>query len=178
MDIEKLKKVNQLATTLRNQGLASGRDDAAKLAGEMSWEQEDNVDHIFKENNQAEEIKSEGRASSASEERKDEKEKAVPDEHRMIEILQKFADQFNAEINRLNEKINEQEETIKQISQKLVNMRVGEQGSSSESVTESSNPQQQLNTEKQKGKQEEQPRSGDYNSEDVSIEDFFYYGQR
>ncbi|MFW6311627.1 MAG: hypothetical protein ACOC1K_05265, partial [Nanoarchaeota archaeon] len=41
MDIEKLKKVNQLATTLRQQGLAPGRDDAAKMASSMNLNYKD-----------------------------------------------------------------------------------------------------------------------------------------
>ena len=174
MDIEKLKKVNQLATTLRSQGLASGRDEAANLAGQMSWQEEDNVDHIFKEESQPEQI-------SIGEEKMDEqnqvKKEPVYDEQRMIEVFQKFADQFSSEIKKINEKVNEQEETIRQIAQRVVTM--SEESSSGDKKTEEAKPsQQQLNTEQQEQKTEEKPRSGDYNSNDVSIEEFFYFGQK
>ncbi|MFW6013555.1 MAG: hypothetical protein ACOCZQ_00445 [Nanoarchaeota archaeon] len=176
MDIEKLKKVNHLATTLRSQGLVSGRDEAANLAGQMSWEEEDNVDHIFKDNDQpAPDRKCE--MGDSQPEKQQEIKGNVYNEEKMIEVLQKFADQFNAEINKLNEKINEQEETIRQIAQRIVSM--SEENSSAEKDTsEKQQSQQQLKTEQEEQKSEDKPRSGDYNSSDVSIEDFFYFGQK
>ncbi len=192
MNIEKLQKVNQLATTLRRQGLAAGRDDAAKLAGEMNWEKEDNVGHIFGNSNQEEKIVINGDNKQESQEGTGEtsqtqEQKAVFDEEKIVSILQKFADQFSAEINRIDDKQKEQDEILRKLSENIVNMREGISAKEN-----ASSGQQQLNTQQthsgqqstqqpQQKKQEssdEKPRSGGYGSDDVSIEKFFYYGQK
>ena len=49
MDVEKLKKVNKLATTLRDKGLAEGRQEAAMLAGQMNYEDDQGMERIFSE---------------------------------------------------------------------------------------------------------------------------------
>ncbi len=172
MDIEKLKKVNQLATTLRNQGLATGRDDAVKLAGNMNLGADDvglneimsTIDPPAPE------------PSYQQEQYQPAQEKPFMDEEKITKILQSFADQFVNEINSMNDKIKEQQETIYKLYNAVAEIEKAEQSA----------VQADSNTEKRPEKQEtiqvkeekESPRSGGFNSDDVSIDKFFYYGNK
>lgn len=192
MDIEKLKKVNQLATTLRQQGLAVGRDDAAKIAGQMNFDQDDEglnkiMDTVSPGSEQI--VINDGQAPQPQEQVSTPQAQAAPQmqpgisEEKFLEVLQSFADQFSAEVNSITQRVNRQEEMISNI-QKALEVLANATPSQQAAPQAQSSPQQAAPQERQETinvKEEEKktaPRSGDYNSNDVSIEDFFYYGQK
>lgn len=204
MDIEKLKKVNQLATTLRQQGLAAGRDDAAKIAGEMNFSQDDEglnkimdtmspgSEEIVINDAQAAPAQ-EAPAAPASQPAPTQGTPAVSvpqaapvqqvqgvTEEKFLSVLQDFADQFSAEVNKITQRVSRQEEMITNI-QKALEVLANATPSQQSAPQSSPAPAQQERQETINVKEEEKktpPRSGNYDSDDVSIEDFFYYGQK
>lgn len=196
MDVDKLKKMNVLADTLKQHGLAASREDAANLAGEMvGTPDEQELSRIF--------VPDEQQSISVREERKMEatEERVAFDEQQVKSILQNFADQFCEEINQLNEKVDSQAEKIESQAAEITRFQQIVQAMK-EQPTQNVNlapaveqpvqqPEPAPQTEKQpvqlepapvqQLKQEapkENPRSGGFDSSDVSIEKFFYYGQK
>jgi hypothetical protein len=202
MDIEKLKKVNQLAVTLRQQGLAVGRDDAAKMASSMNLNyMDDDLNNIM---NTVEKVNNKIVINDQEEEPNIEQfkiQKEVMDEEKVIKILQTFADQFVTEVNNLNEKILDQNKVINDLTSyvehlkkqnsyfenSLKNMNNQNMSQSmnvmpQETITKPQQPIQEnrnLNSfPKTEQKTSASPRSGNLNSNDVSIEKFFYFGNK
>ncbi|MGM5482786.1 MAG: hypothetical protein ACQESF_04960 [Nanobdellota archaeon] len=183
MDVEKLKKVNQLATTLRDKGLADGREEAAMLAGRMNYNGDSGMDRIFtgEESQKQEEPKArevqESVIASAQ-------EKEGMDEKKIIGILQNFADQFSKEVNSMNDKIQQQEQIINRLQTQIKSMASQQNSQPMQQNTQQSQENNNNNTQatepkenNQQRQESSQPRSGGYESDDVSIEKFFYYGQ-
>ncbi len=152
MNVDKLMKVNVLANTLKEHGLAASREDAASLADSMvCGKTDDNLAKIFA---QAEAIK--------PEEVPKVQQNTAMDEDSVRAILQSFADQFCGEVNRLTQKIDRLEDDLARHARKS---QEPAQAKKEESAPEE--PRQQAS-----------PRSGSYDSQDVSIEKFFYCGNR
>ncbi|MFW5991527.1 MAG: hypothetical protein ACOCQX_04835 [Candidatus Nanoarchaeia archaeon] len=177
MDVEKLKKVNQLATTLREKGLADGREEAAMLAGRMNYEHGDQgMEKIF--SNEKTEVE-----TSEPQQPEKQDDKQAMDEKKMLNILQKFADQFSQEVNAMNDKIKQQQDAIEKMAHEIG--RLKNQGAVSQEPQQTLNKEEEQTTKQtqetqdtQKKEGNEQPRSGGYESDDVCIEKFFYFGQK
>ena len=130
----------------------------------------------------------------------------VPVEHdtftreEVINVLQSFADQFIKEVEKVSKRVSEQSTTIAHLQKKLDNLRVvkaqpqpvqqvqentqiQEEGSIQHTLnvlgTNPSHEQIQVVAEEPKSqtKSNNNPRSGNYTEDDVSIEKIFYFGQ-
>ena len=223
MDVNKLKKINQLTATLKKHGMAACTEDAVELVNRIS-----NKEGEIQFNDlvaQSEKIPAENNEESDA---RMEKNNSFNDEQ-ITHILQKFADQFSEEINSMKQRVEKQDELIKQLSihygsnneikstekistedELAVNEIIKEESgpknqdrvisgavivdqASQHSVVEEKpqqNPvqepqthvieqQETINIKEQPSKNGSgSPRSGGYASDDVSIEKFFYFGNK
>jgi hypothetical protein len=176
MDIEKLKKVNQLATTLRAQGLAVGRDDAVQLAGKLNLGIEDNdLSDIMNVRGDARMVTVQQHAYMEEENMRRHEKKSELDEEKIMKILQSFADEVSKEVNMLNEKVQKQERAMNDLLQVLKQMDSSKQDFSAPVAMVQ--PRQETIQMKEEPKKTS-PRSGGFNSSDVAIDKFFYYGNK
>jgi len=176
MDVDKLQKMNVLADTLKQHGLAATREDAANLAGSMvGTNEEQGLSRIFVEPEQKVAIQQEENEEN-DEDMKREEEQGFG-ESQVKNILQNFADQFCAEINKLNDKVAEQSEQIAKFEAVLNNLN-SQPAPQQEPAPEPQQPEPVQQTIEPKEEKTESPRSGGYSPNDVSIEKIFYYGQK
>ncbi len=186
MNVDKLKKMNVLADTLKQHGLAATREDAASMAGDMvGTVDETQFSKVFVEPDQKISIHRD--ESQETLETEQAAERKVFDEEQVKNILQSFADQFSSEINRMTEKLSSQDEMIKELREMLEAKKVAEPAARSRD--EESHVQVHVAEEKpaepmrapQESVQRQapsSPRSGGFSSEDVAIDKFFYYGTK
>jgi len=179
MDVEKLKKMNVLADTLKQHGLAATREDAADLAGDMvgtNDEQEFGKVFVPDEPTTEQEL-----SPSVQEETP---EATGYNEEQLKKILQSFASQFCDEINKLEEKINQQNTQIEAFKRAIDSTPEEPQPVEQPAVAEPQEPITQATAQEvpadvpQAAPAQASPRSGNYESSDVSIEKFFYCGQK
>jgi hypothetical protein len=201
MNVDKIRKMNVLTNTLKEHGLAATREDAVCLAGEMVGAKEDeDVTRILDESDQNIEINNDPDQTSLNgnlDTNHSKVEKKGFSEEQIKNILQSFTDQFCAEIKGLNEKIQCQEEMYNKLQEKfngLSNQNVVTQEQPKEEQTiveqpEQVAPQEQVQNEPVQTEvtqttcntskpPQSSGRCGEYNSNDVSIDKFFYYGQK
>ncbi len=174
MNVERIQKINNLAIDLVKQGLANDREEAIAQA-EKIFKERDSGYNSLKETTQEihQETKKEEVKENASESLSQDKIKDI------LEQNTKYL------INRLKEfesKIATMENEIsiiktKAISQPAVSQTIVQQPTVKEAVenVESKNQQQPKKAEQPK---ESHPRSGNYDEDDVSIEKFFYTGNK
>ena len=150
MDVTKLQKMNVLASTLKEHGLAASREEAADLAGDMvGTKNEDECGKVFAEPEPVQ--------TKAPKE-----EENQMNEQQIKKILQNFTDQFCSEINKINERLASYEETITRVQ-------------ASECKPQSVEPKvEQVKLEPEKPQQE----SSGFSSDDVAIDKIFYFGQK
>jgi hypothetical protein len=210
MDVNKLRKINQLSATLRKHGLAANNEEAVQMAGDIegphnSQEFSDVIkqcDNMAKSEKASYEAENEAKMS-----RMEEKSKGFSEEQ-FIKVMQKFADQFSEEINNMRKRMDMQDNMIKQMSKsnsqsmqehspKHVQYTNEEQAvkeiieerenESNQTVVIHEEPSQiQVHHEMKapeshsgRGAPEPRtPRSGNYKPNDVSIDKFFYYGNK
>ena len=169
MDVEKLKRVNILANTLRQQGLAASSEDAVSMANTfVPCKQDEGLSEIF------------NRTSVVTQEQRPaEPGKQSFTEVQIKTILQTFADHFCSEINRLNEKHAKHEQAIAGLLKREQQPRKLSTEQLQNVLDEGSEVKQQTIVQKPvEQAPQKSPRSGSYNSQDVSIEKFFYYGNK
>ncbi len=184
MDVEKLKKVNNLARTLRQQGIVANQQDASHLAGQIAGNKpEQEITNVNVEDNQkvvisdqdtgevlVEEPEKEQKQTETNKEQQVDRDTYTKEE--VVNVLQKFADQFVSEINKIQTAVEEQNKRIMSMENSVNNI-------SKPTVKEEEKPQTTLNTQQPEQKKEENnPRSGEFESDDVSVEKFFYFGQK
>jgi len=186
MNVDKLKKMNVLAHTLKQHGLAATREDAANLAGDMVGTNEDEeYSKVFVQPDQSISIHDE-EGEQMQNEQTGEEQKELFDEKQVKNILQAFADQFSSEINKMSEKLDSQEERIRKLHEMMNNQPETQQTPEIEEKPEQTTiiePEVRQEPTPEPVQQEQQPqsdspRSGGFNSEDVAIDKFFYYGQK
>jgi hypothetical protein len=171
MDVTKLQKMNALASTLKQHGLASGREDAALQAGNIVgvFDSDDEISRVFVAQNQV--VKAEEKI-----------EKVVHpgiDEAQVKVVLQAFADQFVTEINKMAQRLDSYESLLVKMQQEQKQTVVIQHAP--EPVQHEAAPVEvQAAPEHHEVKKETHtsPRSGNFKSNDVAIEKFFYYGNK
>jgi len=187
MDVDKLKRMNVLAETLKVHGLAATREDAASLAGDMVGSPQE-MPMVFMEQ-QEEEV-------NVPQAQPEQKEETFSGEQ-VKGILQNFADQFCSEINKMSTKLDEQAQVIAALqsrheelaqkqeapAQKPIEVSPEEQPVQELQQPDSQPVQQPAQQPVQQAAAQQEaakpsPRSGSYNPGDVSIEKFFYCGQK
>ncbi|MBT4935564.1 hypothetical protein HOL21_02815 [Candidatus Woesearchaeota archaeon] len=170
MDVERIQKVNDLAVDLLKQGLARDREDAVAQAETIFKTNESEEYTNFRE--AASEIKQEKTAES------------VLDDETIKTILSKNTTFLVNTINEFKDKIESLEREITILKSNSVrqprvqdlkmNPPIQEPASPSQESVQPVEQQAQQSSEPVK----DHPRSGNYNDADVSIEKFFYMGNK
>jgi hypothetical protein len=180
MDVEKLRKMNSLAETLKRRGLASSRDDAANLAGSLVGTPEEQA---F-----TQKLKTECTASPTTE--AGAKMERGMNEDQIKKVLQSFADQFVTEVNKMNERIAQHEQRMAKYQEILVALQNAPKQSAvhTEPTAQSGEvpplghavPAQDALKEQVVVVKEQRynQRQGNFQPSDVSIEKFFYCGNK
>jgi len=114
VDVNKLKKVNQLTATLQKHGLAATSDDASVIAGEINNGENPNESiNSIMDTKKEEQVEIKPSEASPMQE--------GISEEKFVEVMQSFADKFSDEINSMKNKINEQEQMIHKLSNNITN---------------------------------------------------------
>jgi len=197
LDVTRLQKMNQLASTLTRHRLVSNRMEAAELASDIagrSSEQSlgrlDIDDHQrFVVINDAESESKPSRSESKSYTLAQESPEFRFDERKWMtkeqaeSLLQKFADAFCSEINSLNKKLDNFASKVQEFEQQKreqdnVKLQVSQASQSSAEFKKEQAQQQLVNEERKEEKRALHPTNSGISPSDVSIEKFFYYGAK
>ena len=206
MDIERLKKLNSLAGELKHQGIAHNHEDAAFLAVTMVGEQEeqclsdmhinDDQSLVIREIIKAKPVKPQEESITQSTGGKlDAQQHPMPPQEDVLkyvqqymkqsmtkedvqQVLQSFASQIVSEFNSLQEKIEQSNAQINQLVQKINALQSSTQKQVQEQVpvqrTLHAQPTQPVAAEHVAAN----PRTGNFATEDVSIDKMFYFGNK
>lgn len=190
IDIERLKKLNLLAGELKHQGIAQNNEDAAALAVTMVGEEEEQclADMHINDNQSLmikEIIKNKPELKEATKETAQEAQQQIPivpvvqglSRSEMETILQDFATAFAHEFTLLQQKIEETNTQLKQI----LNSQLSQLSQSTvQNIVQEQVPVQRT-LEQQPISQPTapvHPRTGNFATDDVSIEKMFYFGKK
>lgn len=149
MSVEDIKRVNELAQELLNQGIASSREDAIKQA------------ELMLNKKLAEPVNGENRIVV-----KDDLEYYKNIIQRNKEYMERQLNNFRQEIDLLNKEINVLKEQLANLTAKGESRTVQESDLSEKKVSEVAE------------KPESHPKKGKFKPEDVAIEKVFYYGNK
>lgn len=193
LNIEKLKKVNSLADTLRKHGLAANMLDAANLAEKFGGDEEfSNLRHLKINKKQELEVvdvddSGEKRCSNAVNNASANANTSTSPQPpglnvgQVERILQKFCDSFGEEIKKLNSKIIDLTREVTVLKNKEPENNQYAKASQQETAVAAKRFEvsgEKVNNVPNKHTSDTHPRSGSYNSEDVSVEKFFYFGSK
>lgn len=184
MDIEKLKKLNQLTKELQKHSFAFNSDEAFKQAGKVFEETGQKVTQTNDvRENQSEANTSQTNSSSTIRQAPDESSDFLL--QKKIELMlemnnKKIAEELQnlrAEIENLQSQIQKfrielQESAVKSVSSSQ------ETSETQAPVAEKQEELQKLNPPSEPKSQDSHPRQGKYTPEDVSIEKMFYFGNK
>ena len=166
MDVERIQKVNNLALDLMKQGLASDREEAIAKA-----------EHIFKDRDTEDYAEIRRRMDDTPERRKQEVDSNSLTQDQIKEILEKNTTFIIKRFKEMQEKMEFLEREVSHLKNKSL-----QRGATTVNQERVSNPQEQKEqeTEVRQGASTEtnHPRSGNYKEDDVSIEKFFYMGNK
>jgi len=168
MDVERIQKVNNLAIDLMRQGLASDREDAIaqaeKIFKERDTEDYANIRERMNESQPQQEQQQSSEKELSQDEIKDILHKNKEFIVRTFKAMQDKIDYFEREMSFLKSKVNSIGPKVKEIVTNEIpspNQRIEQHQAPS--------PAQNGNG---------HPRSGNYVESDVSIEKFFYMGNK
>jgi len=174
MDVERIQKVNNLALDLMKQGLAQDREEAIVKA-EQIFKERDTEDYANIRNTM-EEVKPEIKV----EEQREEKTEELSQET-IKEILGKNTQFIIKTFREFQEKITGMEREISFMKNRMLNSGPSVKEVVSQ-VKEEAKPEpektSQENQAPQGSSENNHPRSGNYKENDVSIEKFFYMGNK
>jgi hypothetical protein len=192
INIAQLKKVNNLANTLNQHGLAVNRQEAANLARDINGGNE--MDYLNGLNiNEKQEM--EVVHTSNGQQMVMEQKKSTSDfmtKNQVECILQKFCDLFGEEMNQLNAQIKGLEIKFNYLQEQLLEAAKAPKSEPTVQQPQQS-PQTTFNREpennpslgaEQQTAQQPSPsddgnhKTGGYDSTDVSVEKFFYFGTK
>ena len=175
MDVDRIQKVNNLALDLIKQGLASDREEAIAKA-EKIFKERDTEDYANIRQTM-EEVKPEIKV----EEQKSENTQDLSQE-KVSEILEKNTKFIVGKFKEFQEKITSLEREISFMKNRMLNSGPSVKEVVSNVESQPKQEQQQTVAPQQSAPQtaekESHPRSGNYKDEDVSIEKFFYMGNK
>ena len=170
MDVDRIQKVNNLALDLMKQGLAQDREEAVVKAEEI-FKERDTEDYANIRQTM-EEVKPEIRV----EEQREEKTEELSQET-IKEILGKNTQFIIKTFREFQEKIAGMEREISFMKNRMLNSGPAVKEVVS-NVNKESGQQPAQQAEQEKPAENSHPRSGNYKNEDVSIEKFFYMGNK
>ncbi len=184
MDIERLKKLNSLAGELKHQGIAHNHEDAAFLAVSMVGEQEEQcLSDMHINDDQSLVVRELIKVKPIKPQEEGVKQSAggmldIMTKEDMQQILQSFATQIVSEFNSLQEKIEQNNAQINQLVQKISALQSSTQKQVQEQVpvqrTLHAQPTQPVVAEPAAAN----PRTGNFATDDVSIDKMFYFGNK
>jgi len=158
VEIDKLKKINELANELKKHNFAETSDDAVKLAENFYNDKTD---------------KEEGKQDSAEIGRDYLSERKF---ELMIQIQEK---KFQQELDHLRSTINFLKNRMEILSTELENLKGKALSSPITFEKQKENAEVQANLKKEKEEKKEQhPKSGEFSSHDVDIQKMFYFGNK
>jgi hypothetical protein len=169
MDIERIQKINNLALDLMQQGLAKDREDAISQA-EKVFNERDSEDY-----NQIRETMQEIKNENVPKENKSELS-----QEKVSEILERNSNFLVKKIKEFQEKVDNLEREIVMLKGQILNCKTQTRQPVVSEVTNSQeqNQQQTRSPQQVQAETSNHPRSGNYNENDVSIEKFFYMGNK
>ena len=167
MDVERIQKVNNLALDLMKQGLAADREEAIAKAEEIFTERD--TEDYANIRQTMEEVKPEMRVEQRRENSNDLSQEKVS------EILEKNTKFIVNKFKEFQEKITSLEREMSFMKNRVLNS-----GPSVKEVVShvKEEPKTQQNAPAHGTATENHPRSGNYQEDDVSIEKFFYMGNK
>ena len=165
MDVEQIQKINNLAVDLMKQGLAQNREEAIAQA-EKTFSEQDSVDYnSMKET--LEEVKSENQSQQV--EQKNDTEIADLSTNEIKKILEQNTKFMVKTIRNFQEKVANLEKEMSSLKNEL---RYQKLPTVNEIVSKKEVPPPEELV------PENHPKSGRFNGDDVSIEKFFYMGDK
>jgi hypothetical protein len=173
MDVERIQKVNNLALDLMRQGLASDREEAIAQA-EKIFKERDTEDYAnLRERMDDSQPKQEQQQQNSEEELSQDEIKNILHKNkefivRTFKGMQEKIDYFEREMSFLKSKVNSIGPKVKEV--------VANEAPQQNQEQETNQQQEQQPAQEQKGNGH--PRSGNYAENDVSIEKFFYMGNK
>jgi hypothetical protein len=172
MDVERIQKVNNLALDLMRQGLAPDREEAITQA-EKIFKERDTEDYAnLRERMEDSQPKQEQQQQSSEKELSQDEIKNILHKNKEFIVktfksMQEKIDFFEREMSFLKSKVNSIGPKVKEVITNEVPAQ--SQGSGQQQTEQPQAPVQSGNG---------HPRSGNYAENDVSIEKFFYMGNK
>jgi hypothetical protein len=177
MDVERIQKVNNLAIDLMKQGLASDREEAIAKA-EQIFKERDTEDYAnirqTMDNSQQKEPQQASENVLSQDEIKNILHKNKEFIVKTFKEMQEKIDYFEREMSFLKSKVNSIGPKVREVVTNEVPPPVQE----SQPVTQETTQNQQQPPAQQQNGTNNHPRSGNYAENDVSIEKFFYMGNK
>jgi len=177
MDVEQIQKINNLALDLMKQGLATTREEAITQAEKTFREQDSEDYHAIKGTMQ--EVKAET-VNEPEESLSQEKIKDILEQNsrflvKKIKEFQEKIESMEQEISIMRNKLVSRQPTIKQTVSEI---KVEEAKTAPPPEQSTVEPVQQTQVNQAQTSSSSHPRSGNFVENDVSIEKFFYMGNK
>lgn len=184
IDVTRLRKVNELARTLRSQGFVANQQEASSLATEIAGDREyKDVFGGMQVNEKQEMVVNMEEPAVAG----DSMPQPALDESKyytkeQVEtVLQQFADQVCGQVTLLQEQVKSQQQLISSMQSSMEGLKKGaiieQKVEQPQTVLNVENTAQEV-TASRPEPVANNPRSGGFTSEDVSVDKIFYFGNR
>lgn len=149
MNVDQIKKINEMSKILRSHGIAADSQEGTKIAEELAQKiiPQESTPHPSSSNVDVE------------------------------LLLERATRRFQQQIEELKTKIQQLEGQMNHMSSRI-NQKQAQQQSQPEQSTQNTQEQLQTQTKEKKQEQQNASRSGEYTSDDVSVEKMFYYGNK
>ena len=169
MDVDKMRKINELARELKEKGITTDTEEAYKQAeliveGKINTPEQSNSQDD-KERVEVEQSDEPSNANVSGAIKMD-----ALEAHNFNERMSSMEEQLNVMFMKINEIVSELNNMQKKKQDSPIEMREMKEEKKEESQKDF---QSRLKEKKENG----HPRTGDYKSEDVSIEKMFYFGR-
>ena len=168
MNVERIQKINNLAIDLVKQGLANDREEAIAQAEKIFKERDSGYSSLKETTQEIHQEKKEEVKENASENLSQEKIK---------NILEQNTKYIISKLKEFESKMTMMENEISIIKTKAASQITAPQPTVKEAV-ENVQSQNNAPTQQAEKPKESHPRSGNYEEDDVSIEKFFYTGNK
>lgn len=184
MDMEKIQKINNLALDLLKQGLATNKDEAIAQAEKVFHEKSDFSLSGGDMQNNSLQVNSDGSAADRTPEQNAEVSKVDLNQNQIEKILETNTTFLVNKIKEFQEKVETLERNVAALKRELVKQRE-ENGARVAAQVQAAPPASQPAPAPKPGQHPsggpataENPRSGNFGDDDVSIEKFFYAGSK
>lgn len=166
MSVEDINKINKLAQELLDHGLCASRDDAVKRAEEMLNKKLADVQSNVPS------VNSDGSIKAPDD----------PDYYR--NIIERTRDQIQRDMKSFSEMLTLLASEVDSLKEEIKNLKINSKPIEQENVKEEVDKElkeeqtQIVDESKKESNDDPHPKRGNFNSDDVSIEKMFYYGNK